>query len=173
MVCCNGAVAALREQTVEIALGPKGAFENGNIGTLTRRVSANQVMSAILPPRGKPLSTPSTRQVDKPPRVPRMPRAVEFLCKALEWQALLASGQAKNQADIARQEGISRVRVTQVMWMLRLAPEIQERVLAMPETIRRPAISERALRPIARLQDVTDQKARFQELIGLARSASA
>ena len=27
-----------RAQTVEIALGPKGTFENGNIGTLTRRV---------------------------------------------------------------------------------------------------------------------------------------
>jgi hypothetical protein len=25
-------VVAYREQTVEIALGPKGAFENGNIG---------------------------------------------------------------------------------------------------------------------------------------------
>jgi hypothetical protein len=37
------------------------------------------------------------------------------------------------------------------MWMLRLAPEIQEYVLAMPETIRRSAISERALRPIAQL----------------------
>src|SRR3989338_766352 len=99
-------------------------------------------MSAILPPRGKP------------PRVPRIPRAVEFLCKALEWQALLASGQAKNQADIARQEGISRVRVTQVMWMLRLAPEIQERILAMPKMNRRPVVSERVLRPIAHLEDV-------------------
>ncbi|HBH96271.1 MAG TPA: hypothetical protein DDX89_00555 [Candidatus Omnitrophica bacterium] len=126
-------------------------------------------MSAILPPRGKPLSTPSTRQVDKPPRVPRIPRAVEFLCKALEWQALLASGQAKNQADIARQEGISRVRVTQVMWMLRLAPEIQERILAMPKMNRRPVVSERVLRPIAHLEDVMDQKTRFQELIGEVR----
>ena len=27
-------VAAYREQKVEIALGPKGAFENANIGTL-------------------------------------------------------------------------------------------------------------------------------------------
>ncbi|HAM40946.1 MAG: hypothetical protein A3B73_03565 [Omnitrophica WOR_2 bacterium RIFCSPHIGHO2_02_FULL_63_39] len=132
-------------------------------------MSANQVMSAILPPRGKPLSTPSTRQVDKPPRVPRIPRAVEFLCKALEWQALLASGQAKNQADIARQEGISRVRVTQVMWMLRLAPEIQERILAMPKMNRRPVVSERVLRPIAHLEDVMDQKTRFQELIGEVR----
>jgi hypothetical protein len=39
----GGPVAAYREQTVEIALGPKGAFENGNIGALTRRVPANRV----------------------------------------------------------------------------------------------------------------------------------
>jgi len=50
-----------------------------------------------------------------------------------------------------------------------LSPEIQERVLAMPETLRRPVISERALRPIAHLENVTDQKARFQELIGQVR----
>jgi hypothetical protein len=93
------------------------------------------------------------------------PFRLEFLRKAIEWKALLASGQAKNQADIARREGISRVRVTQVMWLLRLAPEIQERILAMPETIHRPAISERALRPIAHMEDVMNQKARFQGLI--------
>ncbi len=151
---------AYREQTVEIALGPKGAFENGNIGILTRRVPAGQVVSAVPPPRGKP----------KPPKVPRTPRVVEFLRKAIGWQTLLASGEVKNQADIARREGISRVRVTQVMRLLRLAPEIQQHVLAMPETILRPAISERALRSIARLKDVTDQTIRFQELIAPAPS---
>ena len=31
-----------RKQTVEIALGPKGAFENANIGALTRRVPADR-----------------------------------------------------------------------------------------------------------------------------------
>ena len=135
-----------REQTVEVTLGPKDAFENGNIGPLTRRVPADRIVSAVPPPRGKP----------KPPKVPRTPRVVEFLRKAIEWQVLLESGEAKTQADIARRESISRVRVTQLLWLLRLAPEIQERVLAMPETIRRSAISERALRPIATLEDVTD-----------------
>jgi hypothetical protein len=34
----GGPTAAYREQTVEIALwGPKGAFQSGNIGALTRR----------------------------------------------------------------------------------------------------------------------------------------
>ena len=41
------------EQTVEVALGPKGAFENGNIGTLTRQVPTNRVISAIPAPGGK------------------------------------------------------------------------------------------------------------------------
>lgn len=44
---------AYREQTIEVTLGPKGAFENSNVGTLTRRVPANQVVSAIPPPRVK------------------------------------------------------------------------------------------------------------------------
>ena len=79
----NGAhVAAYREQTVEIALGPKGAFENGNIGTLTRRVPAERVISAV-PPRDRNR---------KPPKPPRTPRVVELFRKALEWQALLESG---------------------------------------------------------------------------------
>jgi hypothetical protein len=49
----NGApVGPYREQTVEIALGPKGAFENGNIGALTRRVAPERIVSASLLSRG-------------------------------------------------------------------------------------------------------------------------
>jgi hypothetical protein len=40
--------AAYREQTVEIALGPKGAFENGNVGTLTRLVPADRVVALLV-----------------------------------------------------------------------------------------------------------------------------
>ena len=77
---CHGTpVAAYRQQTVEIALGPKGAFENGNIGALTRRTPPDQVLSAVPPGRGNP----------KQPRVPKTPRVVELLRKATEWQVLL------------------------------------------------------------------------------------
>lgn len=147
-------MAAYREQTVEIALGPKGAFENGNIGNLTRRVPADRVINA-LPPRVRNR---------KPPKAPRTPRVVELLHKALEWQALLASGDASNQADIARREGITRARVTQVMGMLRLAPEIQQHILSLPDAVRRPAITERALRPIAQIDDPEQQINSFREL---------
>ena len=106
----NGApVAAYHEQLVEIALGPKGAFETGNIGALTRRVLPGRVVSASPPPRGN----------HKPARQLKTHRVVEFLRKAIEWRALPDSGKIADQAEIARREGITRGRVTQVMGMLR------------------------------------------------------
>jgi len=95
-------VAAYREQTVEIALGPKGAFENSNVGALTRWLAADRVVRAAPLHRGTP----------KPPKVARTPRVVELLRKAIEWQALLESGKIASQADIAIREGITRARVT-------------------------------------------------------------
>ena len=83
---------------------------------------------------------------------------------AIEWQRQLDAGEVDTQAEIARRESITRARVTQVMAMLRLAPEIQEHILCMSDTVRRPAISERALRPIAQIEDWDEQKLRFQDL---------
>jgi hypothetical protein len=148
-------VAAYREQTVEIALGPKGAFENGNIGSLARQVATAGVVSAI----------PHLRRTPKPPREPRTPRVVELLRKAIEWQALLDSGTIARQADIASREGITRARVTQVMGMLRLAPEIQERILSMPDGVGRPSLTERMLRPFGMIADQRNQIREFQNIL--------
>ncbi len=147
---------------MEIALGQKRAFENGNIGTLTRRVPASRVVSAVPPPRGKP----------KPLRGARTPRVVELLRTALKWQELLESGEASNQAAIARREGITRARVTQVLGLLRLTSDIQEHILSMPGTVGRPAVTERALRPIAQL-DGRRQLAAYKSLMSIAVSRAS
>ncbi|MCG8418945.1 MAG: hypothetical protein MJE77_13490 [Proteobacteria bacterium] len=42
---------------------------------------------------------------------------------------MAADDQGVRQADIARQEGITRARVTQVMKLLNLSQDIQERLL--------------------------------------------
>ena len=152
-------VAAYREQTVEIALGPKGVFENGNIGTLRRRAPPGQVLHAVPPGRGDP----------KQPRVPKTPRVVELLRKAIEWKALLESGQIASQADIACQEGITRARVTQILGLLRLAPEIQEKILSSPGTLHHRLVTERLLRPIGAIADHRDQMREFQKNMMSAR----
>jgi len=140
---------------VEIALGPKGAFMNGNIGSLRRKVPASQVVSAV----------PESQRQLKRPREPRTPRVVELLRKAMEWQELLDSGKASSQAEIARSEDLTRARVTQVLSLLRLAPEIQEYILSMPEVVVRPAITERALRPIVQLKQAGTQLEAFEQLV--------
>jgi len=147
--------ADLIEQTVEIALGSKEAFENGNVGTFKRRVTADRIVNAAA----------KARWSAKPPRTARTPRVVELLRKAIEWQALLESGEVANQAAIARREGITRARVTQVMGLLRLAPEILQHILALPETIGRPTISERALRSITTFDDERQQLQAFADIL--------
>jgi len=142
-------VGAYGEQTVEIALGPKGAFENGSVGALRLRSPPSRVVSAV--PPGNP----------KPARVPKTPRVVELLRKAIEWQTLLESGKIASQADIARQEGLTRARVTQVMGLLRLAPEIKKRILSLPNTLCRSPHTERSLRPIASIANHRDQLREF------------
>jgi len=150
------AATEYHDQAVEVALGPNPAFPAGTVASLTRRMRADRVVTGAPPRRGKP----------KPPRESKLPRVVELLRKAHAWRALLDSGQVVNQAEIARREGVTRARVTQVMGLLRLAPEIHELVLSMPRTIRRPALTELALRPVARLRDRDAQLAAFESIIG-------
>ena len=100
-------------------------------------------------------------QSTKSPREPRTPRVVELLRKANEWQALLESGKIANQAEIAIREGITRARVTQIMGMLHLAPDIREKILSMSKAVRRPQITERVLRPICTIPGYRDQLREF------------
>ena len=54
---------------------------------------------------------------------------VETLRKALVLYRDLDVEVVATQADIARREGVTRARVTQILMLLRIAPEIQERIL--------------------------------------------
>ena len=120
---------------------------------------ADQVVNAVPPSRRQRTRRPRTTKPVGPPRI------VETLRKAIEWRRQLDSGEVPNQAAIACSEGITRARVTQVLGLLRLAPDVQERVLSLPDMVVRRAITERALRPITQLESAVEQKAGFQRLI--------
>ena len=145
----------MHEQAVEIALGPKEAFANGSVGTIKRRVTADRVVNAAS----------NARRPARPPRPPRKPTVVEFLRKAQEWRHQLDAGDVRTQAEIARREGISRARVTQIMALIRLAPEIQDYILSLPAMAHRSVITEKGLRTIALLQNRVAQSDLFRELV--------
>ena len=94
---------------------------------------------------------------------PKPNRAAGLLKKAHAWQARIESGEVENKAAVARQEGISRARVTQVLSLLKLAPEIREHILAMPLANGHRPLSERSLRPLIGLPP-SRQLAQFKRL---------
>jgi hypothetical protein len=93
-----------------------------------------------------------------------IPRVKKILQQAIKWKALLESGKVANKAEIARNEGLSRARVTQIMSLLLLAPEIQQHILNIPKSHNRPIITERALRRITQIDNTKDQSRAFELL---------
>ena len=50
------------------------------------------------------------------------------------------------------------------MGMLRLAPEIREKILSLPDTLHRPPMTERMLRPIGAIANQHEQLQEFNRL---------
>ncbi len=64
-----------------------------------------------------------------PGRVPRLSR---LMALAIHFEGLLANGEVTDMADLARLGHVSRARITQIMNLRLLAPDIQEDLLFLP-----------------------------------------
>jgi hypothetical protein len=84
----------------------------------------------------------------------RVPRVSKLMALAIRFDQLLRDGVVADQAELARLGHVSPARLSQVMALLQLAPEIQEAIIFLPPTQRgRDPITERNLRPIAAVAD--------------------
>jgi len=80
----------------------------------------------------------------------RIPRIARLMALAIRFEGLLAHGDVRDYADMARLGHVTRARVTQIMNLLNLAPDIQEDLLFLPATeAGHDAIKEWQVRPIA------------------------
>ena len=59
----------------------------------------------------------------------KVPRVARLLALAHKFQGMLDRGEVASMAELARLGRVSRARITQIMDLLLLAPEIQESVL--------------------------------------------
>ena len=85
-----------------------------------------------------------------PAPVGRIPRVSRLMALAIRFDQLIRDGAVADQADLARLGHVTRARLTQIMNLLSLAPDIQEAILFLPASERgRESITERDLRPIA------------------------
>ena len=83
----------------------------------------------------------------------RRPRIIDALACAREWRRLLDTGEVKNAAELARRQGVTRARISQLMSLLRLAPEILEYIDGLDGTEGGLHLTARRLRDIAVLDD--------------------
>lgn len=81
------------------------------------------------------------------PGLPRVPRVTRLMALAIKFQDMVDRGEVRDYADLARLGYVTRARLTQIMNLLLLAPDIQEEILAQ-ESIEagKAMISERHLR---------------------------
>ena len=88
----------------------------------------------------------------------RLPRITKIMALAIRLDHLIKSGQVTDQAELARVGHVTRARLTQIMTMLQLAPDIQEHLLFLPNSSLITGVNERQIRSIAQHQDWCTQR---------------
>lgn len=94
-----------------------------------------------------------------------LPRVTRLLALAFRYQGMVSRGELLDYADIARLGYITRARATQIMNLLHLAPDIQERILFLDGGPASPKVTERELRIIAARLYWKEQRELWKSLI--------
>jgi len=90
-----------------------------------------------------------------------IPRIARLIALAIRLEGLLREGTIRDYAELARLGRVTRARMTQIMQLLDLAPDLQEQILFLPLI---QGLNERNLRPIAHRIDWDEQRRMFQKI---------
>src|SRR6516162_9914148 len=112
------------------------------------------------------------KQLRETPAVPRpvapagrVPRVARWMALALRCEHLLREGHVASYAELARLGHVTHARISQIMNLLNLAPDIQEAILFLPRTERgRDLVLLSDLQPIASILDWQRQRKMWQRL---------
>lgn len=95
----------------------------------------------------------------------KLPRITQILALAIQFEEMVRNGEARNYSDLARLGCLTRERVSQIMKLRWLAPDIQTEVLRLSPTTRgRSPIREVDLRTIAHRQGWREQRELWRRL---------
>lgn len=95
----------------------------------------------------------------------QIPRLSRLMALAIHFDRLLATGQFQSQADLARAGRVTRARLTQILNLTGLAPDLQEKLLFLqPYTNGRAPWTERQIRPVAAEPNWDKQRKLFSQL---------
>ncbi len=116
-------------------------------------------------PAGRRELRPGNAPTEPDPPVGSVPRVARLMALAIRCEELIRRGEVADYADLARLGHVTRARITQIMNLLNLAPDIQEEILFLPSTTKGcDRIAERHLRRLSGVIDWTEQRRRWRSL---------
>jgi len=96
----------------------------------------------------------------------RIPRISKFMALAIRFEGLIQAGDVADYAELARLGHVTRARITQIMNLRLLAPDIQEALLFLPRVERgNDPIHLRQLQPIVSVANWQKQRSLWRELL--------
>jgi hypothetical protein len=96
---------------------------------------------------------------DEPELPGRLPRITRLMALAIRCDELLRTGKVRDLEHLATIGNVSQPRISQILSLTMLAPEIQETLLFLPRLSEgKPEISEKSLRKITMLDDWDEQR---------------
>ncbi|QDU71081.1 hypothetical protein [Mucisphaera calidilacus] len=99
------------------------------------------------------------------PPTGRIPRVSKLMALAIRFDKMLVNGEVASMSDLARLTRVTQPRMTQIMNLLHLAPDIQEELLNLPLVhTGNDTITERDVRPITRNTEWVDQRTTWRLL---------
>ena len=107
-------------------------------------------------PKGRRKPRPVTAVVSDAATA-RIPRIARLMALAIKFQDLVDRGEVRDCADLARLGYVTRARLTQIMNLILLAPDIQEQLLSAAVSV-----GEHRLRNVIKLPNWHDQRNSFE-----------
>jgi hypothetical protein len=112
--------------------------------------------------RGEYTTFSSDRQPPDGAAAGSIPRIARLLALAIRFEGLLRNKTMRDYAELARLGRVTRARVTQIMKLRYLAPDIQEQILFLPNI---QGLNERNLRPVVNRIDWDEQRRLFRKIM--------
>ncbi len=127
-------------------------------------LSRLEISFSFKPKKGRK-SDNHPHEVDRTIESGNLPRISKLMALAIRFDGLVRRGEVRDYADLARLGYVTRARITQIMNLLNLAPDIQEAILFLPRTVKgRDRLREKEVRPIAAVPHWSRQRKMWAKL---------
>jgi hypothetical protein len=101
----------------------------------------------------------------QPAAAARLPRVARLMALAIKFDGMIREGVVADYADLARLGLVTRARMTQIMNLLNLAPDIQEEIVFLPRNgAGKDPVAERNLRRLTAIVSWDRQRKQWRDL---------